>query len=190
MGVNRLTTVGVVCAAFVGVGLSTAAHADSVCVACDGPDATYICKSPIDLSAVRRKVASRALGYACVQQIARQNGHASCKVRLEDRSQPCLGQRFTLRETTVAPPANAAADRPANDTAPPSDPAQNTAEKTPEDRSPRTVVELAERTADASKRELKKAGRAIEDTSKTVAESITDAAKKSWLCVVSLFQNC
>lgn len=156
---------------------STAVAAESVCVRCIGPFAMYVCVPPA-VKGVSGQFKRRALGFLCTQQIAQANGHQSCQVKLNN-DEPCDGPSFTISAQPSPQAGNASK--------------QSAAKPKPRDNSnsePKTVVELAKRTAKASKEQLKKTGKAIENAGKKVTGTIKDAAKSTWRCLTSLFTDC
>lgn len=182
----------------------TIAAASEVCVVCEEPQATYSCSVPDQLGSVRASVAKRALGFGCVQDIAHAYGHGSCRVKL-DRNRPCLGTPHQLVSlegsapranspydpNTAGQPRQSASEHPvAGESGPAEQEPQAGAENAEHKKEPETVVELAKETADASKRQLQQAQKAIQDTAKDVSDGVSGAAKTSWRCISSLFLNC
>lgn len=195
--------------AFLGL-VSTSAQAGSVCVTCEQPTETYECRLPADADL---KSASRAVRTGskllCMRAIAKAYGHTTCRVRKRAVG-PCTGAVVDLaalaapnqsasapapddRSREITQPGGAIApslpatprdqpEHPANSTPDP-DKAQK---QKPSDEAPKTVVELAKRTADATNKQLKETGDTVAATGKVVG----DAVKKSWQCVTSLFSNC
>ena len=156
---------------------SAAAVAGEVCVTCNGPDANYRCQ--IESGGKLERAGERAAQYVCVTELARQGGHASCSVR-RDGFPSCVGDLKIIDLTGQAPPP-APAPAPAvpaaaADAAPPG-PAAAPAEA--QSGPPKTMVELAKRTGEASKAELQKTGRAV-----------GGAVQKTWDCLTSLFKQC
>lgn len=143
------------------------AVAGSICVSCDGPTAVYSCSMAPNEHGSRPAASRRALQYACLEDIARQYGHASCSVKRNDIggcsgvvhmvSQAPAGRENDL-ETAAPAPQRARGD---------------------EATEPKTVVELAKRTAHDTKRQIDKSAR-----------SVSRAARSTWRCVTSLFQKC
>ncbi|MBO0740029.1 MAG: hypothetical protein J2P51_01220 [Hyphomicrobiaceae bacterium] len=149
------------------------AEGQEFCVACSDPPGIYRCV--IDGAQPR---GGQSLQMLCVTAMAKEGGHATCSVKrgtvfdcdgavkrvpwtaLEPLSQP---EASSLREAPAAPakPAAAAPAAPAPD-AP-----------------PQTVVDLAKQANEKTAEQVKKAG-----------ESVKQATKKTWECVISLFTRC
>lgn len=192
-----------------------------VCVRCDNPFAIYRCQ--LDHPAAGPET---PVGFVCITELAKQNGHRTCAVS-RDAGTACAGDPVVVRlppgaPLPVAPPL--VADRPAlapQPTAPVppgNDPAvekPETAEgelakpaEPQEDGTPKTVEELAKKTAIASQKSLEKAGDTVSDAAKQTGkalektgdvigdaaqktgDAIGSAAKKTWRCLSSLFGNC
>src|SRR5262249_32471720 len=143
------------------------------CVACSGPPGMYRCV--IDGAQPR---GGQSLQLLCVTAMAKVGGHATCSVKrgtvfecdgvvkripgtaLEAPQQP---------STPRAPDAPAAPQRPGS--AAPSGPAPGAP--------PQTMVDLAKQANEKTVEQMKKAG-----------ETVKEATKKTWECVVSLFTRC
>lgn len=156
--------------------VATPAVSQDICIVCEEPKATYRC-APQDGSV---RAGDVRLAFSCITELARTGGHSSCGVSRKQAG-PCDGPLRTVSvigpELPVVmgrPPEADAGGIPASPVPPPV-PAK--AEKKPGP--PDTVVELAKRTADSSKEQLKKAG-----------DGVTGAAKKSWRCLTSFFKEC
>ena len=174
--------------------------AQSVCVSCEGPEALYSCSSAPGSPAAQAGLGGRRLQFSCIQDIARQYKHASCRVRREQLGS-CTGLVHMLNEAAVnpalapelaSPPApnalaapsilppetaGAPAARkvsPVQSSAPSRSP--NVRQETPE---PKTVVELAKQTAKTTEKEI---GRS--------AENVSRAARSTWRCIATLFSEC
>ena len=155
------------------------ATAEEICVVCSWPDATYQCTVAEADKMDGFRGADRALSYVCATELARQGAHQKCRARRKS-AEPCIGTPVTV---SVRAQAEALAHTG------PSQPeaSAGAAEAQPaQDAPPKTMVELAKRTADASQEQFKKAGDAVKDS----AQSVGGAMKKSWTCVVSLFKEC
>lgn len=153
-----------------------AAAADEVCVSCSGPPAVYRCTVDEASKIDSYRHAKRVLQLACITELAREGGHGQCGVR---RSGPegCIGldRKISLVTSLDALAAKAEAEAVAGiaedrEIAP--EPPNKTGP-------PKTVEELARRTASASKEQFQKTG-----------NSVGDAMKKGWGCLTSLFKDC
>lgn len=162
-----------------------AAQAQEVCVVCTGPAAVYRCTVEKSEKLARFGIAAdKAVQQVCVKELVRQSGHATCAVRRDSDTTVCDGvpRMIPLASLLAEPPAKAppaGAAKPEVKAAtppPPAAPATGTAAAPPaNDGPPRTVEEMAKRTGEKSKAQLKDAG---------------NAATKTWHCLSSLFTNC
>lgn len=154
--------------------LPSAAAAAEVCVTCSGPPAIYRCTVDEASKVEGYRHAKRVLQFVCITELAREGGHQNCRVR---RAGPetCFGLE---RSVSLAGPLDAIAARAETEVV--EEPADEQDQRVTEQSGkksgpPKTVEELARRTADASKKQLEKTG---------------DAVKKGWGCLTSLFQDC
>lgn len=150
--------------------LAAPALAQDVCVSCAGPDRTYRCQIAGAEGAAPVKHADKVAQFICISELARKGGHASCAVK-RDGFSGCLGDLEVVRAggQAAVPGVAGSATPPAND---------QTAAK-PAEGPPKTMVELAKRTGEASKEQLDKTGAAV-----------GGAMKKTWDCVSSFFTTC
>jgi len=156
------------------------ANAQETCVVCKVPDATYRCAVEKAEKLERfGRGAERAIDLACAKELARQGGHASCSVRREAPGTACAGSLRTLSIANVLAALSSA--EPAAPASPVAAPAAQAEVKPAEPKAgpPRTVQELAERTSETSKQQLKQAGTAV-----------GGAMEKTWDCLSSLFKRC
>ncbi len=179
--------------------------AEEFCVTCYEPTATYRCA----ISQNGMLKAPPGAQLSCIKELAKQGGHKSCSIQRDEPAE-CLGKLLVINQdpATVIPP-----DHPLNSPATteqtietPSDLPQgdqtehaqgdetDTSDETGE---PKTVEELAKRTAQSSKENISKAGKAVVDAAKSTGDHIKDAgeyvgntAKKTWDCIISLFSKC
>lgn len=161
------------------------AHGQETCVVCKAPEATYRCtvEKAEKLERLGRGV-ERAVHVACAKELARQGGHASCSVRREAQGSVCVGD---LRNLSVASLVEAlSAPGPVAPVVPVQPPVPAAEVKAvdpkgapPKVGPPRTVQELAERTSETSKQQLKDA-----------SDSVGGAMQKTWACLSSLFKRC
>lgn len=158
-------------AAFVAVMLcftGQPASANSVCVTCDGPPGVYSCSyAPVGNGAAPSK-SKRVLQFACIQDVARQYKHASCSVN-RNQLGACNGVVHMISQTPTAPSGQVNT----NAQVQPKAPVVRT------QREPKTVVEMAKRTASDTKKQIDKSAR-----------SVSNAARSTWRCVTTLFQKC
>ncbi len=168
-----------------------AAQAQEVCVVCTGPAAVYRCTVEKSEKLARfGAVGDKAVQQVCIKELARQSGHATCAVRRDTDTAVCNGVPRMIPLASLlaeppaappppakAPPAGAAKPEVKIATPPPVAPAPGTAAAPPaaKDGPPRTVEEMAKRTGEKSKEQLKDAG---------------NAATRTWHCLSSLFTNC
>lgn len=186
------------------IGAAPPAVAAEYCVACVSPDANYRCQvgSP-------EGPADPRAWLLCITELAKQGGHESCSVA-RNAPAPCPGVQKVLAapegESPAVPVIEAGLPEPAVKAPPQADaPASG---EPPVKKVPQTVQEMASDTIDASKAGMKKAGETVADTAQKAGEAVTgtaktagqqigkagstigSVAKKSWDCVVSLFQIC
>ena len=159
-----------------------AQSAEQVCVICEAPDAQYSCSfAPQAAGSGPSGRASGALKYRCISEVAQTYRHRRCKVN-DTPVADCAGTVHML----AAPSAAAAGPAPeAGDAAPgeaaESRPSTAGAETAGPDGGgePKTVVELAKRTAKSTQRQIEKS-----------SETVEDMARQAWRCVTSLFAKC
>lgn len=174
----------------------------SYCVTCQGPLQTYLC----DVEMPNGSPGKQATQLFCVIQIAKQQNHLSCSVR---KSQPGPCQGPTLNFTYSGPViSNPAGHNWEDDTPAPGKPKE-----------PGTLVDLTKEAVKDTGQNIKNAGKAVGNATKktgefvkdsgifvkdsavkagetvgdaaiTTGQSITNAAKKSYKCLMSLFSDC
>lgn len=173
------------------------AAAESYCVACYGPDAVYRCViADVPASAApdpRNQV-------QCIKQLAKSGGHSRCSVERFSTAN-CAGPEKVVSTATAVPiagpqasgdPADPSASKAADDIA--GNPVEPVA---PPSATPRTVEELAKSAAATTKESLNEVGGTMKSTTEKAGETIGgfgsavgNAAKKSWNCLTSLFNDC
>jgi hypothetical protein len=161
--------------------LAGAASAQTACVRCTGPDATYSCTATSE-----ERIADAALGLFCVSRIAGEHHHASCGV--ERGRSDCGGLPVSYVYDQGAVPGAPLAAEPQ-------------AAEAPGNGEPRTLDELTHGSVTASAKAVQKAGEnlgttaanagkatvnAIKDAGKTVG----DATKKTLKCLGSALNDC
>lgn len=187
------------------LGTGFTAEAAEYCVSCVSPDVSYRC----EVGGPDTKADPRGW-LLCITELARTGGHESCSVE-RGAAPPCPGIHKVL-----AAPAGPPSDVPPFEVEvpPPDPPAKPPADAAAVERDgattkgPRTVEELASETYEASKEGLKKAGESVSGAAQKAGEAVTGtaksagekigeagsavggAAKKTWNCLTSLFQDC
>jgi hypothetical protein len=141
----------------------------------------------------------------CVTTMARQGGHATCGVKRgtvfdcngivkripwtateaprapgSGETLPWASQPPLAPAPAVAPPPPAPSYAPTPPPAPPAQPANEP------DQPPQTVLEMAKRANEDTAKQMKKAG----DTVQKAGQSMKEATKKTWDCVISFFSKC
>jgi len=180
---------------------------EAVCVSCEGPSRIYSCSMAPRPDGNVPSLGTRSLQFTCMQDIAQRYQHATCSVK-QNQIGVCAGDVHMVtippREATptaeAAAPADAAA--PAKASAPADDPVAGkgkvpaTGPVTPSDAAddepdrksrsetgneaePKTMIELAKRTAKSTKEEIENS-----------ADKVSKAARSTWDCVTSLFTDC
>lgn len=147
-----------------------------ICVSCSGPSATYRCTVEDAGQIEGRRFSKHALQLVCITELARQGGHQKCKVQ-KTSGGGCFGfpRTVSLANSFEALTAGSQAEpEPAATEVQP-----EPVEQAKEDAPPRTVEELARRTASVSKQKLEKTG-----------DSVGNAVKKGLNCLASLFKSC
>jgi len=167
--------------------ISGQARANGTCVICDEPSAMYVCETTASPEHQIFLQNQRLVQLACVKQIAETYRHGSCKANQKDDGM-CVGELVSIDVSIMAQQYTNRLPRPLrpdlSQVSPtPLPPPEPTA---PQEEEPKTVVELANKTVENSKNQLKKAGQAVKDAGKVVG----DSAEKTWQCLSSLFQNC
>ena len=171
------------------------------CVTCSAPAAMYACVVQGSLPDAPPDPREQLI---CIAELANSGGHDTCSVP-RSAPKPCPGVlKIVAPSSAVPPPAppQAEADSWPADVMP-SDNAGGVGAANPnvpppaKPNAPRTVEELANETVKTSKQGLEKAGNAVTGTAKKAGEqvgkagsSVGKAAKKTWDCVVSLFNDC
>lgn len=178
------------------------ATAEGYCVACFSPDAVYRC-----IVAGRPESAppDPAAQIRCIKELAAEGKHARCSVERFSAA-GCNGPEKIITAAPLASPPPA----PAN-TTPASGPNSKAAQPAPSDagadpaaapdepgdKPPRTVEELAKSTADKTKKSLESVGDTVKKSTETAGDQIEgagsaigNAAKKTWNCLSSFFDDC
>jgi hypothetical protein len=149
------------------------AEGQEFCVACSDPPGIYRCV--IDGAQPR---GGQSLQMLCVTAMAKEGGHATCSVKrgtVFDCDGAVKRIPWTALEPASQPEAPSSREAPAAPAKPASAPPAAPAADAP----PQTVVDLAKQANEKTVEQMKKAG-----------ESVKQATKKTWECVVSLFTRC
>jgi hypothetical protein len=163
------------------------AEAQEYCVACSEPNALYRCV--IDGAQPR---GGQSLQMLCVTALAKEGRHATCSVKRGTvfecdgavKHVPWAALNVPAQPDAAQPPpwAVPAAARPepaaSSIRVPPPAPAPAAAAPPPEG-PPQTMVEFAKRANEKTAEQMKKAG-----------DTVKDATKKTWDCMLSLFTHC
>lgn len=155
------------------------AGAQEYCVACSEPAAVYRCV--IEGAQPR---GGQSLQMLCVTAMARDGGHATCAVKRGTvfdcdapvKRVPWASLDVSPQQLQPAAPQPWVAPEPRPEPAAgPAPPPPGTEPETP----PKTVLELAKRANDKTVEQMKKAG-----------DTMKDATKKTWDCMLSFFTRC
>lgn len=190
------------------MGSSTSSMARDLCVTCQEPFAVYRCafdgNSPFHITAP-------GASLVCARELAQRGGHARCGVQRNSFAS-CEGELVVITPPgddlmPQTPPAGAAGTLDseglpaASDATGENATAEDTAlveELEPEPKGPpKTVEELAKRTAKSTKQGLQDAGDAVAGATRKTGEKIGEAgsaiggaAKSTWRCLSTLFTDC
>jgi hypothetical protein len=148
------------------------AEGQEFCVACSDPPGTYRCV--VDGAQPR---GGQSLQMLCVTAMAKEGGHATCSVK-RGTVFDCDGAVKRIPWTALEPLSQPEVSTSREAPAAPAKPAAAPAAPAP-DAPPQTMVDLAKQANDKTVEQVKKAG-----------ESVKQATKKTWECVVSLFTRC
>jgi hypothetical protein len=162
------------------------ASAQTACVRCTGPEATYICTATSD-----EPFRDRAIGLFCAARIANDRRHHSCAaLRAGD---PCTGGI----SVSFAYDNSAAGVSPTPQTRPPAPERVQPERQSRENGEPATLGEFAEDTVEGTKNAVQKtgetigeAGKATGDAIKGAGRAIGDATKKTLKCLGSALNDC
>ena len=161
--------------------------AQEACVVCTGPDQAYLCAVEKSDKVRKLPAADKAIHYACIKEMAKIGGHATCQVRRDVDLAACNGlPRVVLLGSLLeaAEQQEAAAKLSAPPT-PPAEPAKLPPGSSPPD-APKTMVELARRANQQSAEQIKQAG----DQVKQAGQQVGGVVQRTWQCLTSLFQRC
>lgn len=159
------------------------AHAAETCIVCAEPAATYLCQAKAAPEHNGFLANDRLIQFACLKNISKTYGHGSCKAS-KTAGQTCAASNVVQLDLTAMARNYVNRVPPVLRSQQPAQPPQPTTRAKPAE--PKTVVELAKRTAESSQRQLENAGDAVKNAGKVV----TDGAKKTWQCLTTFFQRC
>jgi hypothetical protein len=157
-------------------------NAQEACITCTGPDQAYLCS--VEKSDKIRKFASaaeKAIQFACIKEMAKIGGHATCQVRRDTDVATCNGLPQTVLLRSLLEAAQQEAAEVQAVATPPKEklaPQQLPPGSSPPD-APKTVVEMARRANEQTAEQLRQAG-----------EQVGSVVDKTWTCMTSLFQRC
>jgi hypothetical protein len=168
------------------------AQAQEYCVACSGPDALYRC-----IIEGAQAGGGQPLQMLCITAIAKQDGHATCSVKRGTvfdcdgaiRRIPWAPLEATPQQPDATKPlpwAATPAPKPEPAAAPASAPKPAPPPEAKPDAPPETMLELAKRANEDTVKQMKKAGETVQNAGETVKQ----ATKKTWDCVISFFTRC
>ena len=182
----RLSLGGIVSALFLS-GVASAQNR-AICVQCVEPDVAYRCEVKASPQHQAFLANDRLKRMACIRHIAKASGHAVCKVS-KDQPVDCAGQSYSVDISQMAQSyVNRVPSSVRNSFVGPRQ-AQGSTEgqgNSEQNKPPKTVVEMAKRTAENSQKQLENAGAAVKDA----GNYVTGTVKQTWTCLASLFQDC
>jgi hypothetical protein len=162
----------------------TTAGAQTSCVRCTSPDATYHCTAGSAENA--EAVPQKAAGLFCAAKVASEFGHQSCATQRESAACDGIAVTYAYDEQT-APGASA--------------PRWQESRQPGRKGEPETLGEFAKDTAEASGEAVKNAGETIGDAAENAGKATTDAikgagkaigdaTKKTLKCLGSALNDC
>ncbi|MEM8976407.1 MAG: hypothetical protein AAGD43_30460 [Pseudomonadota bacterium] len=186
---NVATLVALALVVVVAAAPSTSAQEQSraVCVQCMEPDVSYRCQVKAAPEHQPFLGNERLIRVACIRHIAKASGHAVCKASKQQAIDCVGGEPYTVDISEMAqsyvdrvPSVVRKALTPAG---PKVSEGQGEEDKA---KPPKTVVEMAKRTAETSQKQLEDAGTAV----KNAGDFVSGTVKQTWTCLASLFQDC
>jgi len=151
--------------------------AETACVRCTGPDATYRC-----IATSEQPLASGAAGFFCASKIAGEHAHESCAV--QRGATDCQGLEVSYAYDETSPLGAIEEGGNGNDDGEPSTLGEFT--KDTVSTSAKTVKKAGENIGDAAS----KAGSATANAIKGAGSAIGNATKKTWKCLGSALNDC
>lgn len=162
----------------------SAAHAQTICVRCAGPEASYRCQTTAEMP-----VSEKSIGLFCAAKLARERGHQSCAT--ERGVKECDGPIVAFAYDPAAAPEafNAGGD------------GQAPLHQQPESGEPETLADLTKNAVDNSAKNMEKAGETLGDAARDAGQATTnalkgagkaigDATKKTLKCLGSALNDC
>jgi hypothetical protein len=156
------------------------AEAQEYCVQCSEPNALYRCV--IDGA---QPQGGQPLQMLCVTAMAKAGGHATCSVK-RGTVFDCDGPVKRVPWAAITAPATAPQPQQPAAAGTQGDPASKPSSEGP----PQTVVEMAKRANQQTADQMKKAGENITQGAKSMGDAVSNATKKTWECMTSLFTRC
>ena len=175
-----------ICAAFAITTSPAQAEQRAICVQCLEPDVTYKCEARAAAQHQQFLTNERLIRMACIRHIAKSSGHAACKVS-QDQPEICPGEPYAIDISQMAQSyvdrLPSAVRKQITTPGPKQSEAQGGDDKS---KPPKTVVEMAKRSAENSQKQLENVGTAV----KNAGDFVSGTAKQTWNCLASLFQDC
>ena len=145
------------------------------CVRCSAPEAEYRCLPQLSDELRQALPSERVLRFACIKDIAKAYNHDQCSVR-ETKQRACGGDAVVLDLTRLAEEYARRVPGPvrrslSGGNQPPQQPAKQAKQKDGKE-PPKTVVEMAKRTAETSEKQIQKAGKAVKDAGDYVSGTV------------------
>ena len=179
------TLLGAVVFGIIAIG-SVHAEGRAVCVQCLEPDTIYKCEVKAAAEHQPFLGNERLIRTACIRHIAKSSGHAVCKVS-KDQPADCPGEPYAVDISAMAKSYVDRLPSAVRKTLAAPGPEQNEAQaENSKDKPPKTVVEMAKRTAENSQKQLENAGTAV----KNAGDFVSGTVKQTWTCLASLFKDC
>ncbi|MEM7620672.1 MAG: hypothetical protein AAF228_09455 [Pseudomonadota bacterium] len=151
------------------VGSAFSQSQKNYCVTCKGPEQTYRCQISSNLVGINPS----AEKLYCAVTISKDKNHETCATHNTDQAQ-CAGIPVTYSYNSNVPSSLLKYAKPQN-----SKPPLYKDELQKQDDTPKTLVDLTDQTLEDTRSGLNEAGKAV-----------TDAAKKTYDCVTTLFTGC
>lgn len=151
--------------------LAGRADAQEYCVSCTEPNAVYRC-----IIEGAQPGGSQPLQMMCITAMAKQGGHATCGIK-RGTVFDCDGAVKRIPWSALNAPAQPQPAAPGRQSAVQPPPAADP--KADPQEPPKTMLELAKRANEKTTEQMKKAG-----------ETVKEATKKTWDCMLSFFTRC
>ncbi|NQX79346.1 MAG: hypothetical protein HRT83_02125 [Hyphomicrobiaceae bacterium] len=171
--------------------LPTKAATDSeICVKCNQPGATYLCQligTPKYAFFMRNRNLTK---LACMRQIAKAYMHRNCKVN-KKKASICDGKLILVDLKQFESTTMEKILKPLhyyNDTL--TGASAGSQMPKPQKDEPKTILELAKRTARGSREWFNMISQKTNETAVNLGKFLTTNVVKTWKCLSSLFSNC